>query len=524
MKNKKNCEECKTPYQPTRSDQKFCGATCRWNAWRKDPKNQKETKGLDGAVVPEKIQEEEEKLENKNLFSSLRGVPETKIPETKQEQIKIPEIPPIIPPPANVLEIKEPSKTEPVETKEYKEAILEKQRVDTFGQRVISDLQTIGHQILEIKRAIEECLKSKNSYPKNRYRNTSVDFQDLFGEELSTQEFNKTLKLQDLQQKLKDEELNRLELSGELDKANKEMNIVMRRLKTIPQFEKPKLEEKPMEKNVLRLHGFKSLKSKKEIEEKKIVTEIEPIIIKPIETDPITTEETNVFEGEDTLEEEPDTSNDKLVSSRDLRKRKYNCFPFDGKWKDFFGLPSYAFHLAVHGKPGEGKSTFCVQFADYLAKNFGKVVYVSGEEGLSKTVQDKIINNGIDNPYLFFADIKSFNEIKTEIPNEYHFIFIDSLDTLRIDSVKLKELKEHYPQSAFITISQSTKDGKMRGSQEITHDTDIAAKVENGIAITTKNRFQARGTEFKVFDNFQPTKKKIEEPKLLKISEHKNLI
>lgn len=39
----------------------------------------------------------------------------------------------------------------------------------------------------------------------------------------------------------------------------------------------------------------------------------------------------------------------------------------------------------------------------------------------------------------------------------------------------------------------------MRGSQEITHDTDIAAKVENGVAITTKNRFQARGTEFRVF-------------------------
>ncbi len=156
----------------------------------------------------------------------------------------------------------------------------------------------------------------------------------------------------------------------------------------------------------------------------------------------------------------------------------------------------------MHGKPGEGKSTFCIQFADYLAKNFGQVVYISGEEGFSKTLRDKVVNNKIDNPHLFFADISSFEQIKTEIENnKFHFIFIDSLDTLRIDVLKLRELRELYPQSAFVTISQSTKDGKMRGSQEIIHDTDVAIKVENGIAVTTKNRFSPRGAEFSIFPN-----------------------
>jgi hypothetical protein len=505
MKSKKNCQECKTLYQPTRSDQKFCGATCRWNFWRKDPKNQKEVNGFAGTVVPEKTQEPEKK----DLFASLRSVPENKATETKIEKTETTVQPKIEQ--EKVVEVKEIPQTGPLETKEYKEAIAEKQRVDTFGKRVIADLQTCDSEISEAKDDIARLSKNTSVNPK--FRKWSTDLEDLFGDEKESRELNNSFKIQTIKQKLENAQIKRSDLMKELDKANTDMNRLTNRLKTIPQYEAPKKEEK----KVLLTDIFKSLQEKRAKENKQIIKEVVQLIPEPIENiinEPIVT---NVFEEENAFEdiEEPNT-NDKLVSSRDLRKRKYNCFPFTGKWKDFFGLPSYAFHLAVHGKPGEGKSTFCVQFADYLAKNFGKVVYVSGEEGLSKTVQDKIINNGIDNPYLIFADIKSYDEIKTEIPNEFHFIFIDSLDTLRIDAAKLKALKEHYPQSAFITISQSTKDGKMRGSQEITHDTDIAAKVENGMAITTKNRFQARGAEFNVFNTLHSGKKKTEESKKVK--------
>ena len=43
------------------------------------------------------------------------------------------------------------------------------------------------------------------------------------------------------------------------------------------------------------------------------------------------------------------------------------------------------------------------------------MVYISGEEGFSKTLKDKVVNNKIDNPHLFFADINSFEEITSEI-------------------------------------------------------------------------------------------------------------
>ena len=79
------------------------------------------------------------------------------------------------------------------------------------------------------------------------------------------------------------------------------------------------------------------------------------------------------------------------------------------------------------------------------------------------------------------------------------FIFIDSLNTLQIDAKRLKKLKEYYNQSAFITISQSTKDGKMKGNNEILHDADTVIGVHKGMATTSKNRFNASDRQFEVF-------------------------
>jgi hypothetical protein len=195
-------------------------------------------------------------------------------------------------------------------------------------------------------------------------------------------------------------------------------------------------------------------------------------------------------------------TNNRIITSKELKEMDYKCLNFQNKWKELFGLPAVIFHAVVHGKPGEGKSTFCIQFANYLAENFGNVVYISGEEGFSKTLRDKVVLTRAESPFLFFSNLNSFDEIKEKIENKFHFIFIDSLDTLRIDSIKLKELRERFPNSAFITISQSTKDGKMRGSQEIVHDADIALIVQDRMAITTKNRFKEKGARFNVFPSY----------------------
>jgi predicted ATP-dependent serine protease len=82
---------------------------------------------------------------------------------------------------------------------------------------------------------------------------------------------------------------------------------------------------------------------------------------------------------------------------------------------------------------------------------------------------------------------------------QHMFILIDSFDNMRIDAEKLKQLRTRYKNSALISISQVTKDGKIRGSNEIAHDVDIEVIVTNGLAFTNKNLFKEKGREFQVF-------------------------
>lgn len=150
--------------------------------------------------------------------------------------------------------------------------------------------------------------------------------------------------------------------------------------------------------------------------------------------------------------------------------------------------------------PGEGKSTFAIQFAKYLAESIGRAVYISGEEGFTKALRDKFMNNDGVSKYIDIADLRTFDDIIKNIqPEVYNFIFIDSLDNMRIDAEKMRKIRERYKNSALITISQSTKDGKIRGSNELVHDCDISVCVENGIAKTPKNRFKEKWMVFEVF-------------------------
>ena len=196
------------------------------------------------------------------------------------------------------------------------------------------------------------------------------------------------------------------------------------------------------------------------------------------------------------------TGSDCIINSQKLKFMKFTTLPFQGKWNIFFGNPSFNFYCVLSGMPGEGKSTFAIQFAKYLADNIGRVIYISSEEGFSKTFNDKVLNNNAESQYFDVADLKTFDDIIRKVaPEKYNFIFIDSLDNMKIDVDKMKKIRKQYQNSAIITISQSTKGGQMRGSNELVHDCDIAVKVENGIATTKKNRFKERGMTYEVFGN-----------------------
>ncbi|MFN3343106.1 MAG: hypothetical protein ACK40M_10440 [Flavobacteriales bacterium] len=471
MKDRK-CTYCKEPIPAgKRMDSKFCGNSCKAKHWEEKLKNN-----------PKKIIEQ--KPATKEGLDGLRGIVGH------------------LPVKTDVSDVNQTSLTSTaalVETEAYKNAFEEKQKVQQYVGRTLGILNNCNQQIERIQNYVPyekpkpSVFKTKRAYSldmelaENFQRN---DFTDFFQQPQSSEEENKW---QDELNKLKE---TKSELQQYLQKGQQALKQSEEKLKSIHRYERVQVN-----KNAIPiLNIVEALKNKK--------IQMEQDEMKKNEEVNHTAVEIN--------RQRPVTNGISIMSSKELREMDYKCLNFTGQWKEFLGQPAIVFHLAVHGKPGEGKSTFCIQFANYLAENFGNVVYISGEEGFSKTLRDKVVNNNITSPHLFFSNSNSYEKIKDEIENKFHFIFMDSLDTLKIDAGRLRELKELYPDSAFITISQSTKDGKMRGSQEIIHDADITLKVENGTAITTKNRFKERGMEFEVF-----AKKKNENGK---IKELRNII
>jgi hypothetical protein len=193
------------------------------------------------------------------------------------------------------------------------------------------------------------------------------------------------------------------------------------------------------------------------------------------------------------------SSDSGIMSARDLMNYSYQRYGFDGRWGDFVGQPSTTFHAMIYGRPKQGKSILSFQWAKYLSENFGRVLYVASEEGFSVTLQKKAVEFAADNQNLDFANFRDFQQIRdAAAAGDYRFIFIDSVNYIRITPEDVELIKEENPQTAFITIQQATKNGNFRGSQEFAHNCDIVIRVEAGVAYH-QGRFQ-EGTEMQIFD------------------------
>lgn len=188
-----------------------------------------------------------------------------------------------------------------------------------------------------------------------------------------------------------------------------------------------------------------------------------------------------------------------IMSSNELINHTYTKYNFSGKWNDFVGQPSKNFHAMIYGRPKQGKSILAVQFAQYLSENFGRVLYIASEEGFSVTLQKKVAEFAQDNPNLDFANYRNFEQIKEALHvRKYQFVFIDSVNFIKITPEDVEDLKAQNRGTAFITIQQATKNGNFRGSQEFAHNCDMVIRVEAGQA-SHQGRFQ-EPTEMAVFD------------------------
>ncbi|MBL6445027.1 hypothetical protein JMN32_01820 [Fulvivirga sp. 29W222] len=184
----------------------------------------------------------------------------------------------------------------------------------------------------------------------------------------------------------------------------------------------------------------------------------------------------------------------RIISSVDLMGLEFETLGFTGKWLDFIGDPTPGFSVLIYGAPKFGKSYLAVEFAGYLAANHGRVLYLTKEEGIGHTIQDKVREKGVAHPNLLIAS--------GYIPGDlsgYDFIFLDSITKLKLSPDDLLRMKEENPGVSFVYISQVTQDGRARGSKEFEHDVDVIIHVpEKGYAIQN-GRFN-QGGEMEIFE------------------------
>jgi hypothetical protein len=181
-----------------------------------------------------------------------------------------------------------------------------------------------------------------------------------------------------------------------------------------------------------------------------------------------------------------------IMNSMDFANMEFDTIGLQGKWLNLIGDPSSNFTAMVFGKPKMGKSYLCIDFAGYLTRNHGKVLYVAKEEGLDYTLQMKLNDKNVKHPNLF---------VSASLPENlsaYDFIFLDSVNKMGLSPEDLNRLKLLNPTKSFVFIFQSTKGGNFRGANSFQHDVDIVIEVpERGKAVQM-GRFN-QGGEMEIF-------------------------
>jgi hypothetical protein len=159
----------------------------------------------------------------------------------------------------------------------------------------------------------------------------------------------------------------------------------------------------------------------------------------------------------------------KAVNSMDFIKSEFVNYPLDGDWLEVFGRPIPGKHTIVYSGAKNAKTTTLLSFAGYLARNFGPVLFVSKEEGISGTLQEKFAITGAQHPNLTLVE----DLPDTEELYNYRFVFLDSSSKLQLSPEQLSELqKELAPFVCIYAILHATKTGQHRGSNEYKHDAD----------------------------------------------------
>jgi hypothetical protein len=179
-------------------------------------------------------------------------------------------------------------------------------------------------------------------------------------------------------------------------------------------------------------------------------------------------------------------------SAASMPAGNYKRIDLTGKFKTDLVRMNSDTQIMVWGSPGEGKTGYCLQLANSLAKDCKmKVLYVASEEYGRSTFTEKLEDlrkacTPIDDKNLFFHGTIDGVDLK-----DYDVIFLDSVQRLGMDLKDYIKFNERTPGKIKVAVIQSTKDGDFRGGKDWEHEMDIAGEVINRKLVLRKNRLDS---------------------------------
>lgn len=194
----------------------------------------------------------------------------------------------------------------------------------------------------------------------------------------------------------------------------------------------------------------------------------------------------------------------RAYSPKEIAKKTYKTLPWGGRWEEAFGLPEERATWFVSGASASGKSSFVMQLA-YELTHYGQVLYLSYEEGLNQSFQERMLRFELDKRQGWFRVVTSdtlcdlIERLKKR--HSAKFIIVDSFQLAYWSYPETEALVKTFPKKCFIFISQEEK-GQPTGkpARRLRYLADVKVRVQ-GFRAYCQGRFNPdAGNSFVVWE------------------------
>lgn len=195
----------------------------------------------------------------------------------------------------------------------------------------------------------------------------------------------------------------------------------------------------------------------------------------------------------------------RAYSPKEIAKKTYKTLPWGGRWEESFGLPEERATWFISGASASGKSSFVMQLA-YELTHYGQVLYLSYEEGLNQSFQERLLRFDLDKRQGWFRVVPNdtLDDLTARLKKRHSakFIIVDSFQMSHWDYAEVENLVQNvFPKKCFIFISQEEK-GQPTGkpARRLRYLADVKVRVQ-GFRAYCQGRFNPdAGNSFVVWE------------------------